>query len=66
VKEIAAQQLGIVGGQGNPGEQPQPLACGITDAAKRQLDRYSNPSVKKFVLDVVDRKRGGGVSMNRV
>lgn len=56
MKEIAAQQLGIVGGHGRPGEQPEPCATGISAAARAELDKYDNPEVRRRVLDVVGRK----------
>jgi hypothetical protein len=60
-KGLPSQQMGP-SAQGDPGLQPQACATGITDAARRQLDRYSNDEVGRRVLDVVAHKTGTGSS----
>jgi hypothetical protein len=56
-KALAAQQLSG-GGQGRPGQQPEPCATGITRAAADHLHNYDNGEVRARVLAVVKRKTG--------
>jgi hypothetical protein len=59
--EIRAQQLGVVGGHGRPGEKPAGCETGISSAVRAELGKYANPQVASRVNDVVDRKRGVAV-----
>jgi len=65
-KALQSQQLNTGPVVGNPGQSPDAsCATGISDAAREKLERYANPTVKQYVLDTVDRKRGGGVDINK-